>query len=274
MQTFAESSRLKGKIIGFVPTMGALHKGHIKLIEMAVKKADLVVVSIFVNPAQFGPHEDYSRYPRAFKADCNKIEEAGASIVFHPSVSDIYPADYSTYIDIGPIGEILEGERRPGHFRGVAIICAKLFNITKPHFAVFGQKDGQQLAVIRKMVRELNFDLQIIRGPIVRTSSGIAMSSRHLYLDEADLKKAVVIKQSLDLAASLIKSGMRSAKSIELRMRQHILAAPGADIDYISFNRWDDLAPIKSLAGEIIISLVVKFNNVRLLDNLIIKIPS
>lgn len=272
MQALAESFRTGGKTIGLVPTMGALHDGHLKLIEIAAKKADIVIVSIFVNPAQFGPHEDFSKYPRAFKSDCEKAKAAGANVIFHPSVTDIYPPNFSAYIDMGPIAEILEGVRRPGHFRGVATICAKLFNITKPHFAVFGQKDGQQLALMRKMVRELNFDLDIVRGPIVRTNSGVAMSSRHAYLSAEDLAKATVIKESLDLAASMIKKGNRSAKAIDLKMRNLISGIPGADIDYIAFNRWDDLEPVKTLAGETIISLVVKIGGIRLLDNLILRI--
>jgi len=273
MQAFSERLRADGKTIGLVPTMGALHDGHLKLVEMAVKRADIVIVSIFVNPAQFGPAEDFGKYPRAFKSDCDKLERAGARVVFHPSVDDIYPDGYGTYIDMGGIGEILEGERRPGHFRGVATICAKLFNITKPHFAVFGQKDGQQLAVIRRMTRDLNFDLEIIKGPTVRTKAGVAMSSRHAYLSPADLDKARVIKESLDLAASMIKKGALSPKAIESRMRKLIESVLGTRVDYIAFNRWDDLAPLGRLSGEVMISLVVVISGIRLLDNIIIKIP-
>ncbi|HBC46740.1 MAG TPA: pantoate--beta-alanine ligase [candidate division Zixibacteria bacterium] len=272
MQALSESLRLDGKTIGLVPTMGALHDGHLKLVEKAVKRADIVIVSIFVNPAQFGPGEDFSKYPRAFKSDCLKIERAGANIIFHPSVDDIYPPRFGTYIDMGWMGEILEGERRHGHFKGVATICAKLFNITRPHFAVFGQKDGQQLAVIRQMVRDLNFNLEIIKGPIVRTKEGVAMSSRHAYLSENDLVKAQVIKLSLELARRLIKRGIRSASAIERWMRKLIESVPGVKVDYIAFNRWDDLAPLKKLSGEVMISLVVVISGVRLLDNTIVKI--
>jgi len=264
--------RLDGKTIGLVPTMGALHDGHLKLVEKAVKRADIVIVSIFVNPAQFGPGEDFSKYPRAFQSDCLKIERAGANIIFHPSVDDVYPSGFDTYIDMGWMGEILEGERRHGHFKGVATICAKLFNITRPHFAVFGQKDGQQLAVIRQMVRDLNFNLEIIKGPIVRTKEGVAMSSRHAYLSENDLVKAQVIKLSLELARRLIKRGIRSASAIERWMRKLIESVPGVKVDYIAFNRWDDLAPLKKLSGEVMISLVVVISGVRLLDNTIVKI--
>ena len=271
MQALAGSFRSRGKTIGLVPTMGALHDGHLKLVEIAVKRADIVVVSNFVNPAQFGPNEDLGKYPRAFKSDCVKLENAGADIVFHPSADDIYPTGFSAYIDMGKMGEILEGARRPGHFRGVATICAKLFNITKPHFAVFGQKDGQQLAVIRQMVRDLNFDLDIVRGPIVRTGAGVAMSTRHAYLSESDLEKARVIKGSLDLAAGLMSRGMRDAASIESRMRKLLESVSGVKVDYISFNNWDDLAPQKRLSGEVMISLVVKIGGVRLLDNIILR---
>jgi pantoate--beta-alanine ligase len=272
MQALAESFRLDRKIIGLVPTMGALHEGHLKLVDIAVKKADIVIVSIFVNPAQFGPNEDFRKYPRAFKSDCEKLKTVGADIIFNPSVDDIYPSGFSTYIEPGPIGDILEGARRPGHFKGVATICAKLFNITKPHFALFGQKDGQQLAIIRKLVRELNFDLEIIRGPIVRNKAGVALSSRHAYLTADELEKAAAIKRSLELAESLIKRGVRSPRAIESRMRQIIESVDSIAIDYIGFNRWDDLEPIRRLSGEVMLSLVVKIGGVRLLDNIIIKI--
>ena len=269
MQTLAESFRADDKIIGLVPTMGALHEGHLKLIDIAAKKSDIVIVSIFVNPAQFGPHEDLSKYPRAFKSDCRMLERRGAHIVFNPSVDHIYPADYSTFIDVERLTESMEGARRPGHFRGVATICAKLFNITKPHLAVFGQKDGQQLAVIKRMVRDLNFDIDIIKAPIMRTAAGVAMSSRHSYLSDEGLEKAEVIRQSLQLAKDLIRKGERSSKRIENRMRELIRSVPGAKVDYISFNRWDDLEPLKKLSGRVMISLVVVIEGIRLLDNII-----
>lgn len=272
MQALSESLRADGKIIGLVPTMGAIHTGHLRLVDIAVKKADIVIVSIFVNPAQFGPGEDFAKYPAAFKSDCDKLERAGAYMVFHPSVDDIYPEGYSTYVDVGDMTKILEGIRRPVHFRGVATVCAKLFNITKPHLAVFGQKDGQQLAVIKRMVKDLNFDLKIIKGPIVRTKTGIALSSRHSYLSERGLDKATVIRQSLQLASDMIKKGERRARIIESQMRKLIKSVPGAKIDYISFNRWDDLKPLKTLSGEVMISLVVIIEGVRLLDNAILRV--
>ena len=272
MQTLSESLRADDKIIGLVPTMGALHSGHLKLVDIAVKKSDIVIVSVFVNPAQFGPGEDFAKYPEAFKSDCEKLEKAGAHIVFHPSVDDIYPAGYSTYVNVDGMTDILEGARRPVHFRGVTTVCAKLFNITKPHLAVFGQKDGQQLAVIKRMVKDLDFDLKIIKGPIVRTKTGIALSSRHSYLSPRGLEKARVIRRSLQLASDMIKKGERRAGIIESRMRKLIKNVPGAKIDYISFNRWDNLAPLKKLSGQVMISLVVVIEGVRLLDNYIFRV--
>ena len=271
MQALSESLRADGKIIGLVPTMGAIHEGHIKLVDIAVKKSDIVIVSVFVNPAQFGPGEDFTKYPRAFKSDCERLEKAGADIVFYPSVDDIYPAGYSTYVNVEGMTEILEGARRPVHFRGVATVCAKLFNITRPHLAVFGQKDGQQLAVIKRMVKDLNFDLQIIKGPTVRMKTGVALSSRHSYLSDEGLEKAKVIRQSLQLASDMIRKGERRARIIESQMRKMIRSIPAVKIDYISFNRWDDLAPLKKLSGQIMISMVVIIEGVRLLDNMIIR---
>jgi pantoate--beta-alanine ligase len=271
MQALADSVRRDGNTIGLVPTMGAIHEGHLSLVKIARKRAQVVVVSIFVNPTQFGPKEDFRKYPRTFKEDCRKLESAGVNIVFNPSVDDMYPPGFDSYVDMGRIGQILEGQRRQGHFRGVATVCAKLFNIVKPHYAVFGQKDGQQLAVIRQLVRDLNFDLEIVKGPIIRTRDGVALSSRHAYLSNGDLEKARVIRQSLKLAEKLIRRGIRESGIIEKQMTKLILAVPGTKIDYIAFNRWDDLTPLKRSSGEVMISLVVVIGGVRLLDNVIIK---
>ena len=272
MQSFVDSLRARGKIIGLVPTMGAIHEGHLRLVDIAAKKSDYIIASIFVNPTQFGPKEDLSKYPRTFKSDCEKLEKAGVKAVFHPSVSDMYPDNYSTIVDVGEITTILEGARRPVHFRGVATVCAKLFNITKPHIAVFGQKDGQQLAVIKRMVRDLNFDLTIIKGPIVRTPAGIALSSRHSYLSPKGLEKAKIIRGALKLSEKLVKGGIRNSKTIEARMHGMIKSVAGTKVDYIAINRWDDLEPIKKLSGRVMISLVVVIEKVRLLDNMIINV--
>jgi len=267
----AESYRLKRLQIGLVPTMGALHEGHLSLIRKSVKQNDITIVSIFVNPTQFGPREDFGKYPKAFKSDCEKARAIGANIIFHPTVNDMYPDGFQTFIDPGPIAEKLEGAARPGHMRGVATICLKLFSICKPHNAYFGQKDAQQLAIIRNIVRDLNLDLKIVRGPIVRTKAGIALSSRHRYLSENDLKKAEVIYDSLKLAKKLITEGEIDKNRIMTEMTGLIRSVFGVKIEYISFNRWDDLAEINSVLGKTLISMVVVVNNVRLLDNIIVS---
>lgn len=272
MQKLVESLRRKGKSIGLVPTMGALHEGHLSLIKRSAGDNDITIVSIFVNPTQFGPHEDFSKYPRVFKQDCRLAKESGADYVFHPSVKDMYPEDFQIYVVPEEIANKLEGAARPGHFKGVATICLKLFNITKPHRAYFGQKDAQQLAVIKHMITDLNLDLQIIGCPIVRTKSGIAMSSRHTYLSESELYKAAVIHRALIAAQKEIKAGQRSIPRIRKVMTKIISSESGLITEYISFNNWDSLDELKSLAGNVLISLVVRIGKVRLLDNLIIRI--
>ena len=271
MQKRAERYRRQGKTVGLVPTMGALHEGHVALIKRSVRQNDITVVSIFVNPAQFGPMEDFSKYPRAFKTDCEKVQQAGGAIVFYPPVKEIYPDSYQTYIIPGAISERLEGAARPGHMRGVATVCVKLFNICKPDRAYFGQKDAQQLAMIRSVVRDLNLDLKIVRCPIVRTKTGIALSSRHSYLSEDDLKKAEVIHDSLKLAEKHVSEGEISILTIESQMRGLIETVAGATIEYIAFNRWDDLEEVAEMRGRVLVSLVVAIGGVRLLDNAIIN---
>jgi len=270
MQRQSERYRRLVKKIGLVPTMGALHEGHISLIKKSVKQNDITVVSIFVNPTQFGPDEDFSKYPRAFKSDCRIALEAGADIVFNPPAGEIYPGGFQTYIDPGAIAGRLEGAARPGHMRGVATVCIKLFNICRPHHAYFGQKDAQQLAMIRSVVRDLNFDLKIMRCPIVRTKTGVALSSRHSYLSVDDLRKAEVIYDSLKLAKKLIDEGEISVLDIESRMKGMIESVPGVKVEYIAFNRWDDLEEVIEIRGKVLISLVVVIAGVRLLDNIII----
>ncbi len=271
MRKLAESYRLKGLRIGLVPTMGALHEGHLSLIRKSDQQNDITIVSIFINPTQFGPGEDFTRYPRAFKLDCAKAKAGGANIIFHPSVKDMYPDGFQTFIDPGPIADKLEGAARPGHMRGVATICLKLFSVCQPHQAYFGQKDAQQLAVIRSIVRDFNLDLKIVRCPIVRTKTGIALSSRHAYLSAGDLKEAEVIYDSLKLAKKLIAEGETDIDRIKTEMAGLIGSVPGVKIEYISFNKWDDLADIDSIIGKTLISMVVIINNVRLLDNIIIS---
>ncbi len=271
MQKMADTFHRQGKQIGLVPTMGAFHEGHLSLIRKSVKENDVTVVSIFVNPTQFGPHEDFDKYPRAFKTDCRLAKKTGADIIFHPSVSMMYPDGFQTYIVPGKIADKLEGAARPGHMRGVATVCVKLFNIVKPHRAYFGQKDAQQLAMIKRVTADLNLDLKIIACPIVRTTSGIALSSRHSYLSKDDLNKAKVIYDSLKLAKGLIKTGVTNISTIRHRMVRLIKSMPKTKIEYIAFNRWDDLKKLNRVNGKVLISLVVVINKVRLLDNIIIN---
>jgi pantoate--beta-alanine ligase len=271
MQKLADDFRRRGKSIGLVPTMGALHEGHLSLITKSVRQNDITVVSIFVNPTQFGPDEDFSKYPRAFKSDCAKAGQAGVAIIFRPSKKDIYPEGFQAFVEPGPIADKLEGVARPGHMRGVATICVKLFDIVKPHRAYFGQKDAQQLAMIKSVVRDLNLDLKIVRCPIMRTKTGIALSSRHSYLPPGDLQKAEVIYDSLKLAKRLIDGGEKSAAAIRARMEGMIDSVSGVEIEYISFNRWDNLEGLEEIKGKALISMVVVIGGVRLLDNIIIS---
>lgn len=271
MQRLAEGWRRKGRSIGFVPTMGAFHEGHQSLIRKSVKQNDITVVSIFVNPAQFGPNEDFGKYPKAFKSDCKKAQKAGADIIFHPSVDSIYPADFQTYVTPGSIADKLEGAARPGHMQGVVTVCVKLFNIVKPHRAYFGQKDAQQLAVIKQVVKDLNLALKIVRCPIVRTKGGIALSSRHAYLSKRDLKKAEAIYDSLKLAKRLVDSGMADIGAVRAEITGLINTVPGIKIEYIAFNHWDDLTEIRTISGKTLISMAAIVNKVRLLDNIIVN---
>lgn len=272
MRKTSGTYRLKHKTIGLAPTMGALHEGHRALIKRSVKQNDVTVVSIFVNPTQFGPDEDFSRYPDAFKDDCNMVNEAGADIIFKPSVKAIYPDNFQTHILPGAIAEKLEGAARPEHMSGVATICLKLFNVIRPNRAYFGQKDAQQLAMIKSIVRDLNLDMKVVRCPIVRTKTGIAMSSRHSYLSSKDIQKAEVIYDCLKLAKKLISEGENDIRVIESQMRGMIKTVPGIKTEYIAFNQWDDLEKITAIQGKVLISMVVVINGVRLLDNIIVNL--
>lgn len=273
MQHLAEAWRRRGKTIGLVPTMGALHKGHLSLIKRSAKENDLTVVSIFVNPKQFGPNEDFDRYPRDFKGDCKLAASSGADVIFAPLNEAIYPDGFATSVDPGPIGQILEGAARPGHFVGVATICVKLFNIVKPHRAYFGRKDAQQLAVIMRVVNDLNLDLKIIPYHIVRSESGVALSSRHAYLEQSDLQKAESIYTALREARRSIGSGNRDIESIKELIRSRIESHPPLTVEYIAVNSWPDLSPLEKIEGDVLISLVARIKGIRLLDNILIKVP-
>lgn len=264
-----KSMRMSGGTIGLVPTMGFLHDGHLSLMKRAKEDNDLVVVSIFVNPTQFGPNEDLDSYPRNLERDLELCESVGVDVVFTPTVSEMYPEGYSTYVDAeGPITQTLCGASRQGHFKGVTSVVSKLFNIAAPDKAYFGQKDAQQVAVIEKMVRDLNFDLEIVPCDIVREVDGLAMSSRNAYLSEAERKDALVLSQSLEIANKAIENGQRNAQEIIGQMKAHILSVDTSEIDYIQIVDAKSLADVEVLKGDTLIAIAVKIGKTRLIDNL------
>ncbi len=269
MAGLAEKLRAQGKV-GFVPTMGALHPGHLELVRVAKERCDYVVVSIFVNPLQFGPKEDYQRYPRDFKKDRQLLKALGVDAVFYPDKEEMYPPDYSTYVEVEGLTRYLCGRSRPGHFRGVTTVVAKLFNIVKPHLAVFGQKDAQQALVIKRMVQDLNFPIEIVVVPTVREKDGLAMSSRNKYLTPEERKEAPVLFRSLKLAEKLIKSGQRDAEKVKRAMRQMIKEESRGKIDYVEIVDTQRLEPVKRIKGEVLVALAVYFGKARLIDNIII----
>ena len=273
MYKLSESARKEGKIIGFVPTMGYLHEGHLSLIRTARKRCDLLVVSIFVNPTQFGPNEDLNSYPRDFERDSKLCEKEGVDVIFAPSAEEMYPDGYSTWVEVkGPVTEVLCGAFRPGHFRGVTTVVAKLFNIVQPHFAVFGQKDAQQLVVIKKMTRELNFPVEIVAAPTVREKDGLAMSSRNEYLNENERKVAPKIYQSLILAKNMLLSGERDTEKIKNEMRKFLESAKLIKIQYIDIVDADTLKPLKNAQGRVMVALAAFLGRARLIDNIIVDL--
>ena len=269
MQSTSRELASKGKRIGLVPTMGFLHDGHLALIKRAKKESDVVIVTIFVNPAQFAPNEDFDRYPRDENGDLRKIKSAGGDIVFMPKREDMYPADYKTYVDVEDVTDILEGEFRPGHFRGVATIVAKLFNITRPDLVVFGLKDFQQSVVLRRMTTDLNYPIKYIVAPTMREHDGLAMSSRNKYLTDEQRVEAVCLYRALMSAKEMVKAGETHGKKIEREMRAIIAATcPTGTIDYISFNDLKTIAAHKRVDKNTVCSLAVRIGKVRLIDNM------
>lgn len=274
MQARCLAWKAQGKRIGLVPTMGYLHRGHLSLVQKARQECDIVITSIFVNPTQFGQGEDFDEYPRDLKRDTELLAREKADAVFAPSARDMYPPGASTFVEaLGPITEKMCGAARPGHFRGVTTVVSKLFLICQPDRAYFGQKDAQQAAVIEKMVRELNFPVTIVRGPIIREADGLAMSSRNVNLTSEQRKQATVLNRALQAAALNIKSGQRDGEKIKQEIREIITAQPQAVVDYIEIYRSEDLGEVGNLTGEkIILALAVKFGNTRLIDNLTVEV--
>ena len=258
------------KPIGFVPTMGYLHEGHISLVKRACSEVASVVVSIFVNPTQFAPTDDLDAYPRDLERDAALLAEAGAALLWTPTPEVMYPPDYQTWVEVEEITKPLEGAKRPGHFRGVTTVVTKLFNAVQPQKAYFGQKDAQQAAVIRRMVRDLNMPIEIITSPIVRERDGLAMSSRNTYLNPKEREAALVLSKSLAVAKSVYESGERDANKIRSIMENIINAEPLARLDYVSIADNDSLAELEKIEGKTLLSMAVYIDRTRLIDNLVL----
>lgn len=269
IQAWARRQRLAGRTVALVPTMGALHEGHLSLIAAAkAKGADEIVVSVFVNPVQFGPKEDYAQYPREPRADAAKCRRAGATAVFFPTPENMYAPDRSVWVEEdGALGGSLCGARRPGHFRGVCTVVAKLFNLVHPNFAVFGQKDFQQQAIVRRMVRDLNFDLEVVVAPIVREPSGLARSSRNAYLSEDERRRACALSRSLFAAQAAVAAKARLPWAGQRRKIVAALEAEGLVVDYVEAVDADTLRPVKALEKGVAVLLAVFCGKTRLIDN-------
>jgi pantoate--beta-alanine ligase len=272
IQKLVARIKCEGKKIAFVPTMGALHEGHLSLIRKAIKMGDVTVVSIFVNPTQFGPSEDFSKYPRTFKDDRKLMRDLRVDYVFYPKMDQMYGPDHDTYVLPEKKSRILEGEFRPVHFKGVATIVTKLFNIVQPDIAIFGRKDYQQSIIIKKMVRDLNIPVKIVVVNTVREKSGLAMSSRNKYFDAEQKERAAVLYKSLMHARDMIKNGQRDASKVKRSMRLMIDKIPGTKIDYIAITDDERLRPLKKLSGKFTISLAVWLDEVRLIDNISVSL--
>lgn len=272
IKRFLATVNRENKTIGLVPTMGYLHKGHLSLIKKAKEENDLVVVSIFVNPTQFGPNEDFETYPRDILNDTNLAYKAGADIIFNPNVCDLYPEGSNTWVNVeGDITKVLCGASRPTHFRGVTTVVNMLFNIVQPHRAYFGQKDAQQVAVLTKMVNDLHMNVELVVCPIVREADGVAMSSRNSYLSEDERAQAVVLNQALQLAHMSYKAGERNVATLTQLIEAKITTMPLAEIDYVSIYSYPNLAQIENIVETAIIAVAVKFGKTRLIDNEILK---
>ncbi len=271
MQNKSDTARRQGKTVGFVPTMGYFHDGHLSLIRLMRAKCDLLVVSIFVNPTQFGENEDFDAYPRDFERDKEMCGAENVDIVFHPSPDRMYIKPFRTSIAVGKLTETMCGISRPGHFQGVATIVAKLFNIVKPHYAIFGEKDFQQMLVIRQMAKELNFDVEIVTGAIVREADGLAMSSRNQYLTVREREHALVLQESLRLAQKLVGEGVRSPGMVKMQMEQLMRSLPDVIIDYIAIVDAETLEPVNEIGGNTLIALAAYVGDTRLIDNVVIK---
>jgi len=267
MQHWADEVRARGERIGFVPTMGYLHEGHLSLVRMAKAICPRSVVSIFVNPLQFGPAEDLARYPRDLERDTRLLANEGVDVLFLPQASEMYPQDFQTTVEVAEVTKGLCGASRPTHFRGVTTVVTKLFLAVKPHVAVFGEKDFQQLVTIRRLVRDLNFDVEIVAGPIVREADGVAMSSRNVYLAPAERAPATALVRALELAERAVAEGFREAAEIRDLVRNHIEREELARIDYVELVDAETLRPVNRIERPTLLALAVFFGSTRLIDN-------
>ncbi len=273
MMSVARELRAAGQRTGLVPTMGALHEGHLSLMSQAREMCDKVIASVFVNPAQFGPDEDFERYPRDLARDAELAFTRGVDFIFAPAAEDLYPTGFSTYVEVEGLSDKLEGASRPGHFLGVTTVVTKLLNIIHPHFAYFGRKDAQQVIVIKRMARDLNMDVEIVVGPTVREEDGLALSSRNAYLSTDGRKAAIILRRSLERARTLYNAGERDAAKINSAMRAIIEPEPLARIDYISITDTEHLDPVEMIPTDrpILISMAVFIETTRLIDNIVLN---
>lgn len=272
MKAEIKSLKYKGKIIGLVPTMGYLHEGHLSLVRESIKKTDCTVVSIFVNPAQFGPREDFKEYPRDLNRDYKILEKEGVDYIFYPRDSEMYPMGYKTYIEVHGLQDRLCGFSRHGHFKGVCTVVLKLFNIINPDISFFGQKDAQQAIILKRMVRDINLDVKINVLPILRDKNGLALSSRNSYLTQEQRNAALSLSRSLKLARQMIESGERKTEKIIQKMKVTIESEPFTRIDYVEIVDLEELNPIDRIDKEVLIAIAVFVGKIRLIDNIIVKI--
>ena len=272
MRAAAGATRGGGKRLGLVPTMGALHEGHLSLVRAAKDQSDVVAVSIFVNPTQFGPNEDFSKYPRTFERDCELLQNEGVELVFAPPVDEMYPRGAVTYVTVEGLSDKLCGRSRPGHFRGVTTVVAKLFHIIEPDLALFGQKDAAQAAIIPRMVRDLDLAVRIVVCPIVREPDGLAMSSRNAYLNPAERQAALVLWRALRLAAEHLAQGERQGARLAATLCDCIAKEPLARIDYVAVCDPDTLREVEQLSGTVLVVLAVYIGKTRLIDNAVLSV--
>ncbi|MCD8807844.1 pantoate--beta-alanine ligase [Mammaliicoccus sciuri] len=270
MNSIVSQFKSQGKTIGLVPTMGALHDGHLKMMKQSIEENDITAVSIFVNPLQFGPNEDFDDYPRPFESDLEKLKQIGVDYVFHPTVEEMYPGELEMTVTVGRLAQVLEGKKRPGHFDGVVTVVNKLFNIIQPTRAYFGKKDAQQLAIIEKMVEDFNHSVQIVPIDIVREEDGLAKSSRNIYLTEVERKEAVHLSKSLALAKKKYDEGERNSDVLIQTITQYLESNVSGDIVEVAIYSYPELEEQHTIEGQIFISLAVKFSQARLIDNIII----